>query len=150
MSTSRLLTILIRPATALVGRLRYAQKFVVVGIVLLVPLGFVAAAYVQLQRERIAFSVKERQGVAVLSPLIAVVADTAEARHRSAAGVRMAASNRTRVSIGTSRRSTPLSAGTAPSCTPPTIGGPPGNWSTSPGGTDPAGTRRTTPPWRPC
>jgi diguanylate cyclase (GGDEF)-like protein len=86
MSTSRVLTHLFRPATALVGRLRYAQKFVVVGIVLLVPLGFVAAAYVQLQREQIAFSAKERQGVALMSPLVTLVADAAQARHRVVAG----------------------------------------------------------------
>src|SRR6266516_3228144 len=83
---SHVLTRAFRPATALVGRLRYAQKFAVVGIVLLVPLGFVAAAYVQSQDQQIAFSAKERQGVAVMSPLVTLVADTAQARHLTVTG----------------------------------------------------------------
>ena len=82
-----ILTRAFRPATALVGRLRYAHKFVVVGIVLLVPLGFVATAYVQSQREQIAFSAKERQGVAVMTPLVTLVADTVQARHRTTASL---------------------------------------------------------------
>ena len=57
------LTCLFWPAAALLGRLRYAQKFVVVGLVLLIPLGVTAGAYVDLQRGQIAFSEKERQGV---------------------------------------------------------------------------------------
>ena len=48
---SRVLGPLFGPAAALIGRLRYAQKFVVVGLVLLIPLGFVATAYVRLQRD---------------------------------------------------------------------------------------------------
>ncbi|OLB74313.1 MAG: hypothetical protein AUI14_23840 [Actinobacteria bacterium 13_2_20CM_2_71_6] len=81
--TSRALKLVFGPAAALVGRLRYAQKFVVVGIVLLVPLGFVAMAYVQLQHQQIAFSAKERKGVALMAPLIMLTADLAEARHRA-------------------------------------------------------------------
>src|SRR4051794_15170112 len=69
------------PAAALIGRLRYAQKFVVVGLVLLIPLGFVASAYVGLQRDQSAFSAKERSGVAYLAPLVELTARIAEARH---------------------------------------------------------------------
>ncbi|MEN3359712.1 MAG: hypothetical protein V7637_3694 [Mycobacteriales bacterium] len=72
-----------QPAAALVGRLRYAQKFAVVGLVLLVPLGLVANAYVSLQRGQIAFSAKERRGVAYLQPLIALVAHAVAARHEA-------------------------------------------------------------------
>ena len=75
---SRVLTRAFRPATALVGRLRYAQKFTVVGIVLLVPLGFVATAYVQSQREQIAFSAKER-----VLPLSPRCRETATGGHRA-------------------------------------------------------------------
>jgi diguanylate cyclase (GGDEF)-like protein len=77
---SRVLT-LFRPAVALVGRLRYVQKFVVVGLVLLVPLAVVTAAYVNLQRAQIAFSAKERQGVAYLAPLVSLTGGLVDARH---------------------------------------------------------------------
>ena len=77
----RLLGPLFGPAAALIGRLRYAQKFVVVGLVLLIPLGFVATAYVGLQRDQSAFSAKERSGVAYLAPLVELTARVAEARH---------------------------------------------------------------------
>src|SRR4051794_30292839 len=87
--TSRLLASLFRPATALVGRLRYAQTFVVVGLVLLVPLGLVAYAYVAQQRAQIDFSARERQGVTMLAPLITLTADTVRARHAAAAGGRV-------------------------------------------------------------
>src|SRR2546423_10654022 len=71
------------PAAALVGRLRYAQKFIVVFLVLMVPMGFVAQAYVNLQRGQIAFSAKERVGVRYMSPLITLTARVADARHRA-------------------------------------------------------------------
>jgi diguanylate cyclase (GGDEF)-like protein len=82
-SSRRMLTVLalFRPAAALVGRLRYAQKFVVVGLVLLVPLGFVATAYVDLQRNQIAFSAKERSGVELIAPLLVLTSQVVEARH---------------------------------------------------------------------
>ncbi|HVQ96911.1 MAG TPA: EAL domain-containing protein [Mycobacteriales bacterium] len=72
-----------QPAATLIGRLRYAQKFAVVGLVLLVPLGLVANAYVSLQRGQIAFSAKERHGVAYLQPLIALVEHMVAARHQA-------------------------------------------------------------------
>jgi diguanylate cyclase (GGDEF)-like protein len=73
------------PAAALIGRLRYAQKFVVVGLVLLIPLGFVATAYVGLQRDQSAFSAKERSGVAYMAPLVALTARVAQSRHTAVA-----------------------------------------------------------------
>jgi diguanylate cyclase (GGDEF)-like protein len=72
-----------RPAARVVGRLRYAQKFVMVGLILLVPLGLVAGAYVDLQREQIAFSAKEEVGVRYMEPLIGLTAQVVEARHRA-------------------------------------------------------------------
>jgi diguanylate cyclase (GGDEF)-like protein len=78
---SRVFGPLFGPAAALIGRLRYAQKFVVVGLVLLIPLGFVATAYVGLQRDQIAFSAKERSGVAYMAPLVELTARVAQARH---------------------------------------------------------------------
>ena len=87
---TRAIGVLFGAAAALIGRLRYAQKFVVVGLVLLVPLGFVAAAYVGLQRNQIAFSAKERNGVAYLTPLVELASRTAQARHVAVTGDRAA------------------------------------------------------------
>jgi diguanylate cyclase (GGDEF)-like protein len=73
------------PGAALIGRLRYAHKFMVVGLVLLVPLGSVAAAYVQLQQAQSAFSAKERLGVVYMAPLVELTAWTVQARHLAVA-----------------------------------------------------------------
>jgi diguanylate cyclase (GGDEF)-like protein len=77
---------LVRPAATLLGRLRYAHKFVVVGLVLLVPLGFVTNAYVGLQDSQIAFSVRERLGVAYMTPLVELTAKAVAARHEVSTG----------------------------------------------------------------
>src|SRR5438552_14984889 len=77
---------LLRPAAMLVGRLRYAKKFAVVGLVLFLPLGLVAKAYVDLQHSQIAFSAKERKGVAYMAPLLRLTADTVRARHQAVTG----------------------------------------------------------------
>ena len=77
---------LFAPASALVGRLRFAQKFVVVGLVLLLPLGFVVRAYVDLQQAQIAFSARERIGVAYMLPLVALTAEVVQVRHRAVGG----------------------------------------------------------------
>jgi len=74
---------LFAPAARLVGRLRYAQKFVAVGLVLVVPLGFVAAAYVDLQRRVVAFSSAELRGIEYMAPLVNLTARVVEERHRS-------------------------------------------------------------------
>jgi diguanylate cyclase (GGDEF)-like protein len=73
------------PGAALIGRLRYAHKFIVVGLVLLVPLGCVAVAYVQLQRAQSAFSAKERLGVEFMAPLVELTARVVRARHLAVA-----------------------------------------------------------------
>jgi diguanylate cyclase (GGDEF)-like protein len=85
-SVRRGVSAVFRPAAAVVGRLRYAQKFAVVGLVLLVPLGLVANAYVSLQRAQIAFSAKERDGVAYLQPLIGLAGLVIQARHEAVGG----------------------------------------------------------------
>jgi len=90
MAGTRAIGLLFGAAAALIGRLRYVQKFVVVGLVLLIPLGFVATAYVGLQRDQIAFSVKERNGVAYLAPLVELSARVAQARHVAVTGDRTA------------------------------------------------------------
>jgi diguanylate cyclase (GGDEF)-like protein len=88
---------LFRPAARLLGRLRYAQKFIVVGLVLLVPLALVAGAYIDLQREQIAFSAKERSGVVLMRPLIDLTAHLVQERHDVTAGLTVSADLDTRL-----------------------------------------------------
>lgn len=68
------------PASALIGRLRYAQKFFVVALVLLVPLGFTASAYVGIQSAQIASTTMEQQGLQYLRSLIMLTGDIVQAR----------------------------------------------------------------------
>ncbi|GIG48571.1 putative bifunctional diguanylate cyclase/phosphodiesterase [Dactylosporangium siamense] len=73
-----------RPAAALTGRLRYAQKFVVVGLVLVVPLLAVALLYVDEQRADIAATARERHGVQFIGPLTILTTHLVNARHEVA------------------------------------------------------------------
>jgi methyl-accepting chemotaxis protein len=77
---------LFSPAVSMLGRLRYAYKILVVPVVLLVVLGFVAKAYVDLQHGRVAFSAKERIGIAYLAPLLDLTASAVAARHAAVTG----------------------------------------------------------------
>jgi methyl-accepting chemotaxis protein len=77
---------LFSPAMGLLGRLRYAYKILVVPAVLLLLLGFVAKAYVDLQHSQVAFSAKERVGVAYLVPLLDLTAKVVTARHLAVTG----------------------------------------------------------------
>src|SRR6266540_1488756 len=77
---------LFSPAAGMLGRLRYAYKILVVPVVLLLLLGFVAMAYVDLQRGQVAFSAKERDGVAYLVPLLDLTARVVTARHTAITG----------------------------------------------------------------
>jgi methyl-accepting chemotaxis protein len=70
----------------MLGRLRYAYKILVVPVVLLGLVGFVAKAYVDLQRSQVAFSAKERVGVAYLVPLLDLTARAVTARHAAVTG----------------------------------------------------------------
>ena len=86
---------LLSPATALMGRLTYARKFVLIGLVLLVPAGVALKAYWDQQGVQIAFSAKERVGDAYLEPARDLVTRVVEARGlavRAAAGDSQAAS----------------------------------------------------------
>jgi methyl-accepting chemotaxis protein len=77
---------LFSPAVGMLGRLRYAYKILVVPVLLLLVLGFVAKAYVDLQRTQVAFSAKERVGVAYLAPLLDLTAAAVTARHTAVSG----------------------------------------------------------------
>jgi methyl-accepting chemotaxis protein len=77
---------LFSPAAGMLGRLRYAYKILVIPLLLLLLLGFVAKAYVDLQRGQVAFSAKERVGVAYLTPLLDLTARAITARHAAVTG----------------------------------------------------------------
>ncbi len=76
------------PAVGLLARLRFAHKFALIGLVLLVALAVVGRAYVQTQNAQVAFSAKERVGVRVIAPTGQLLGTLAAAR---AAAVRAAA-----------------------------------------------------------
>jgi diguanylate cyclase (GGDEF)-like protein len=73
-----------RPASSLLGRLRFAQKFVVVVLVLALPLGVVVLTYASEQHSRITASQTERVGLAAMRPLLRLAEDVATARHAAA------------------------------------------------------------------
>ncbi|MBM7773357.1 methyl-accepting chemotaxis protein [Actinokineospora baliensis] len=77
---------LFAPASALLGRLKYAHKILLLTVVLLLPLGFVAWGYIGIQSSQIDFSAKERDGVAYLRPVLTLTAATVEARAAASAG----------------------------------------------------------------
>lgn len=65
----RLLDAAVRPAAALMARLRYAQKFALIAVVMLAPLAYVAWEYRGSQQRQIDFSAKERLGVDYVRPV---------------------------------------------------------------------------------
>src|SRR5689334_23411077 len=74
------------PSVALMGRLKYAYKIVLIPALLLLPLAWVLVAYVGVQNAQVAFSAKERDGVAYLLPLARLATATVAARHDAVAG----------------------------------------------------------------
>jgi methyl-accepting chemotaxis protein len=77
---------LVRPAEWLLGRLRYAQKILLVAAMVPLPLGYVAYAYVDLQHRQVAFSAKERDGLAYLVPLLRLTQSVVTARQLAVGG----------------------------------------------------------------
>jgi methyl-accepting chemotaxis protein len=95
------------PAAALMARLTYARKFVLIGVVLLAPAAIALHAYWSQQGGQIAFSAKERVGVVELRPANDLVVRLVAARglavravtgDRAAAGALPAAVARVRTS----------------------------------------------------
>ncbi|MCW2924278.1 MAG: methyl-accepting chemotaxis sensory transducer [Thermoleophilia bacterium] len=68
------------PARALMDRLSFASKFVVIALVLLAPLAYVGWSYLGVQRTNTDFSSKERVGIRYIKPGTAVVDGIAKAR----------------------------------------------------------------------
>ena len=77
---------LLRPARWVLDRLRYAQKIMLIAAVMPVPLVLIGWGYVDIQRSQVAFSAKERDGVAYLAPLLRLMAQGVQARQAAAAG----------------------------------------------------------------
>jgi diguanylate cyclase (GGDEF)-like protein len=73
-----------RPAVALTRRLRYAQKFVVVGVVLIVPLVTVVLVYGAAQHAGQRDTERERRGVEFVAPLTVLTTHLVGARHEVA------------------------------------------------------------------
>src|SRR3954471_8647924 len=82
------------PALRLLARLRFAHKFALIGLVLVVAVGVVGRAYLQVQHTQIAFSAKERVGIKVIEPAGQLLGDLASAR---AAAVRHERSTEERI-----------------------------------------------------
>ncbi|GLW93125.1 methyl-accepting chemotaxis protein [Actinokineospora globicatena] len=77
---------LFAPASALLGRLKYAYKILLLTVVLVLPLGFVTYGYIGIQTAQVDFSAKERDGVAYLLPVLKLTAAAVDARRAASAG----------------------------------------------------------------
>lgn len=71
------------PSQKLMGRLPYAAKFTVVGLVLVVPLVLVNASYVSDKQAQIAQRAEERAGLRYLIPVIDLTSDAVLARQQA-------------------------------------------------------------------
>ncbi len=76
------------PAATLIGRLKYWQKFVLIGFVLIAPLAYVVFSYIGVQNRDTAFAAKERVGVVYVKPATDLLSQVVSAR---ALAVRVAA-----------------------------------------------------------
>ena len=74
------------PAVRLLSRMSYARKILLIALVIPLPLGLATLGYVDIQRDQVAFSAKERVGVAYLDPLLDLTARATAARHAVVAG----------------------------------------------------------------
>ena len=78
----------LNPAAGLIGRLRYSQKFLLIGLVLIAPLVYVVVSYLGVQSRDTSFAVKEQVGVVYLRPATQLLDRVVDAR---AVAVRVAA-----------------------------------------------------------
>jgi methyl-accepting chemotaxis protein len=88
-----LLQRVLKPADRLISRLSYSQKFVLIGLALVLPLVWVAKSYVGVQSTSTAFATKESVGLVYLRPATQLLANVISTRtvavqvaaHRAAA-----------------------------------------------------------------
>jgi methyl-accepting chemotaxis protein len=81
----------LRPAIALMSRLRYAQKFLLIGLVMIVPLAWVVKSYLGVQSTGRSFATAEQAGVVYLKPTTDLLLSLVRAR---AVAVQVAAHER--------------------------------------------------------
>jgi methyl-accepting chemotaxis protein len=74
------------PALRLLARLRFAHKFALIGLVLVVAVAVVGQAYLKVQHTQIAFSAKERVGIRVIAPAGELLGNLAAARAAAVRG----------------------------------------------------------------
>ena len=70
----------LRPAVALMSRLRYAQKFLLLGLVMVVPLAWVVTSYLGVQSNGTSFADAEKAGVVYLKPTTDLLLSVVRAR----------------------------------------------------------------------
>jgi hypothetical protein len=75
------LAAVLRPGSALLSRLRYAPKFLIIGLALVLPLVYVSWSYTGQQSTQQAFSAKERIGLRYLTPATDVLDQLISARN---------------------------------------------------------------------
>jgi methyl-accepting chemotaxis protein len=71
---------MLRPAVALMSRLRYAQKFLLLGLVMVVPLAWVVKSYLGVQSNGTSFANAEKAGVVYLKPTTDLLLSVVRAR----------------------------------------------------------------------
>jgi methyl-accepting chemotaxis protein len=74
------------PSELLMTRLKLAQKFAVIAVVLLIPAAFVTNSYLSLQNHNIDFARNERAGVVAIRPMVDLLAAVGDARGGAARG----------------------------------------------------------------
>jgi methyl-accepting chemotaxis protein len=75
-----------KPCERLMRRLKLAQKFALITVVLVTPMAFVAISYIGGQNTQAAFAVKERAGLAASRPMLAMLGAVDRARSAAAHG----------------------------------------------------------------
>ena len=76
---------MLRPATALLNRMRFAQKFLLIGLVLLVPLTWVSWGFASQQARQRDFSAKELIGTEYVAPAMRLLSGLTAARSAAVA-----------------------------------------------------------------
>jgi methyl-accepting chemotaxis protein len=70
----------LRPAVTLMSRLRYAQKFLLIALVMIVPLAWVVKSYLGVQQDGMSFASAEQAGVVYLKPTTDLLLSVVRAR----------------------------------------------------------------------
>ena len=74
------------PSELMMKRLKLAQKFAVIAVVLLIPAAFVTNSYLSLQNHNLDFARNERAGVIAIRPMVDLLAAVGDARAGAARG----------------------------------------------------------------